>query len=92
LIDSVSLFAAQASLVLANAAAYWGARLKSEQLSESIESRAVIEQAKGIIMASMRCTPDEAFGHLVRQSQHTNVKLREIAQQIVDDISRHRHS
>jgi AmiR/NasT family two-component response regulator len=92
LIESVSLFAEQASLVLANASAYWGARLKSEQLSESIESRAVIEQAKGIIMSSMRCTADEAFGHLTKQSQHMNIKLREVARQIVNDISRQRHS
>jgi GAF domain-containing protein len=89
-IGSLSLFAEQASLVLANASAYWGARLKSEQLSESIQSRAVIEQAKGIIMSSLGCTADEAFAHLTKQSQHTNIKLRDIAQQIVNDISRRR--
>jgi GAF domain-containing protein len=90
-IESVSMFAEQASLVVANAAAYWGARLTSEQLTESIESRAVIEQAKGIIMSSMRCTADEAFGHLTKQSQHMNIKVRDIAQQIVNDIGRQRN-
>jgi GAF domain-containing protein len=91
-IASSRTFAAQASVVLANAAAYWDARTLSEHLQESIESRAIIEQAKGIIMGSMRCTADEAFGHLVRQSQHTNRKVREVAQGIVNDIARHRNS
>ena len=82
------LFASQASIVLANAQAYWDARSLGEQLSESIASRAVIEQAKGIIMGSMRCDAEEAFNFLVKQSQHTNTKLRTVAQDIVDDISR----
>jgi GAF domain-containing protein len=91
-IDSTALFADQASIVLANAAAYWDARTLSEHLQESIESRAVIEQAKGIIMGSMRCTADEAFGHLVKQSQHTNTKVRDVAQNIVNDIRRRTNS
>jgi GAF domain-containing protein len=87
-VDSVTLFAEQASIVLANAAAYNNARIVSEQLTESIASRAVIEQAKGIIMASMRCTPDEAFKYLVQQSQHSNIKLRNVAQDIVNDTAK----
>jgi GAF domain-containing protein len=87
-IASAGMFAAQASVVLANAAAYWDARTLSQHLQESIESRSVIEQAKGIIMGSMRCTADEAFAHLVKQSQHTNTKVRDIAQGIVNDIAR----
>jgi GAF domain-containing protein len=82
------LFASQASIVLANAQAYWDARSLGEQLSESIASRAVIEQAKGVIMGSMRCGADEAFDFLVKQSQHTNTKLRTVAQDIVDDVTR----
>jgi len=44
----------------------------------------VIEQAKGIIMAQHRCEPEEAFDLLRRVSQRTNVKVRELAAQIVD--------
>ncbi|MEP7202942.1 MAG: GAF and ANTAR domain-containing protein [Ilumatobacteraceae bacterium] len=84
------LFSTQASIVLANAQAYWDARSLGEPLSESIASRAVIEQAKGIIMGSMRCGADEAFDFLVKQSQHTNTKLRNVAQDIVDDVAGHR--
>jgi GAF domain-containing protein len=87
-IETALLFSAQASIVLANAQAYWDARSLGEQLSESISSRAVIEQAKGIIMGSMRCNAEDAFDFLVKQSQHTNTKLRTVAQDIVDDVAR----
>ena len=49
-----------------------------------MESRAVIEQAKGILMAAQRCSPDAAFQILVRASQNQNRKLRAIASEIVE--------
>ncbi len=77
--------AAAASIVLANASAYWEASQLSEQLTEAMRSRAVIEQAKGMLMArSPELSPDDAFDVLRRASQRENVKLREIAQRIVD--------
>ncbi len=77
--------AAAAAIVLANASAYWGASLLGEQLTEAMRSRAVIEQAKGMLMArSPELSPDDAFDLLRRASQRENVKLREIAQRIVD--------
>ncbi len=48
-----------------------------------MESRAVIEQAKGILMQAQGCDPDEAFQILVRASQNQNRKLRAIAAEIV---------
>lgn len=44
---------------------------------------AVIEQAKGIIMAESRCSDAQAFDLLRRASQRGNVPLRELAAQIV---------
>ncbi|MDQ3896657.1 MAG: GAF and ANTAR domain-containing protein [Actinomycetota bacterium] len=77
--------AAAAAVVLANASAYWDASQLSEQLSEAMKSRAVIEQAKGILMArSSELHADGAFDLLRRASQRENVKLREIAQRVVD--------
>ncbi len=77
--------AAAASIVLANASAYWQASQLSEQLAEAMKSRAVIEQAKGMLMArSPELSPDDAFDVLRRASQRENVKLRDIAQRIVD--------
>ncbi len=77
------VFAIQASIVLANAQAYWDAHQLSQNLAEAMKSRATIEQAKGILMGARRCGAEEAFQILVRASQRENRKLREIAEQIV---------
>ena len=66
------MFAAQATVVLANAQAYWGARLRSEHLEQALVGREVIDMAKGIIMNAIGCGPDEAFDTLVKQSQQEN--------------------
>jgi transcriptional regulator with GAF, ATPase, and Fis domain len=78
------LFATQASVVLANARAYWAAFDLANGLQRAMESRAVIEQAKGKVMATSGCSADEAFQLLVRASQRENVKLREIARRMVE--------
>jgi GAF domain-containing protein len=75
---------AQAAVVLANASAYWHAFELGEQLNEAMQSRATIEQAKGVLMAQSGVSADEAFGLLRRASQRENVKLREIAARIVE--------
>jgi AmiR/NasT family two-component response regulator len=53
-----------------------------EGLRAAMEHRSVIEQAKGVLMHSMRCSPDAAFAVLVAASQRENVKLRDIAMRI----------
>ncbi|MDQ1437963.1 MAG: hypothetical protein QOK43_1592 [Acidimicrobiaceae bacterium] len=83
--DTATELATAASVVLANAQAYWRAFDQAETLSEAMKSRAVIEQAKGILMArSPSITAQDAFDLLVKASQRENVKLRELAQRIVD--------
>ena len=57
------------------------------RLSESIKTREIIEQAKGIIIAPKRCSADEAFNILKQKSQATNTKVRTIAQELVDNAS-----
>jgi GAF domain-containing protein len=46
-------------------------------------SRAVIEQAKGILMERHKVTADQAFTALTRASQNSNIKLRDVADQLV---------
>ena len=48
-----------------------------------LASRATIEAAKAILMATVGCDDDAAFKLLVEQSQHENRKLREIAAELV---------
>jgi GAF domain-containing protein len=86
-------FAAQAAVVLANTQAYWDAHELNQRLTDAMQHRAGIEQAKGILMAAQGVSEDDAFDMLVRASQRENVKLRDIARRIVDDaVSRARQS
>lgn len=59
----------------------------NDQLQEALSSRAVIEQAKGMLMARRGCGADEAFNLLRRASQHRNIKLRDVAGIVVDALS-----
>jgi transcriptional regulator with GAF, ATPase, and Fis domain len=72
-------FAAQAAIV----AAYCDKADLAEHLQKAMESRAAIEQAKGVIMATMGIGPDAAFTVLREQSQQENRKLRDIAVELV---------
>jgi GAF domain-containing protein len=78
------VFASQASVVVANAISYWQAFEQSRQLTAAMESRAVIEQAKGVLMGAQHCSADEAFDLLRRASQRENRKLRDIAVEVVE--------
>src|SRR5689334_23276683 len=49
----------------------------------AMRNRAVIEQAKGVLVERLGVSPDEGFDHLVRLSQRTNIKLIEVAAAIV---------
>jgi len=77
-------FAAYAAVSLANAALYTSTAELAEQMQQAMASRAVIEQAKGILLRDNRCSPEEAFAMLVKASSVSNRKLRDIAQSLVD--------
>jgi GAF domain-containing protein len=83
--DAASRFGDAAAVLVANSHAYWGAFQLSQQLNVAMGNRAVIEQAKGMLMASNEgLDADGAFELLKRASQRENIKVREIAQRIVD--------
>ena len=75
--------AGYAAVALANAARYASTAERAENMAAAMRSRAVIEQAKGIIIATRHCGPDEAFAVLVKASQRRNMKLRDVAAAIV---------
>ncbi len=85
--ESVELsqtFAAYAGVALANMHLYEAQGKVAEQLQAAMQSRAVIEQAKGMLMAERRCGAKQAFDILVQLSQQSNRKLRDVAQALVD--------
>jgi GAF domain-containing protein len=54
-----------------------------DHLKTAMKSRAVIEQAKGVLVERFKITEEMAFTMLSRASQDGNVKLREVASQLV---------
>jgi hypothetical protein len=59
-----------------------------ENVREALETRDIIGQAKGVIMAALFCSPDEAFDLIRKQSQRENRKLVDIAVEIAGRTSR----
>jgi serine phosphatase RsbU (regulator of sigma subunit) len=57
-------------------------------MDAALATRDLIGQAKGIIMASLGCSPDDAFGLLVKQSQAENRKVVDIAMAITTQVQR----
>lgn len=57
------------------------------QLREAVRSRPVIEQAKGIVMADRRCTPEQAFRLIRKLSMDTNVRVADVAAAIVYQVA-----
>ena len=62
---------------------FWSASNDVAGLALALQSRATIEQAKGVIMAATGVEAEAAFEVLRQQSQQENRKLREIAEEIV---------
>jgi GAF domain-containing protein len=88
--DAVRLaqtFAGYAAVAMTNAHLYETQATLAQHMREAMRSRAVIEQAKGIIMAERRCTADEAFAALSKISQDSNRKLRDVAANLVARVA-----
>jgi hypothetical protein len=77
--------AVQAALAIGASLAFWQTHSLVAHLEEALRSRPVIEQAKGIIMATEGCTADEAWDMLRRASQRENRKLRDLAVTFVEN-------
>jgi GAF domain-containing protein len=63
-----------------------GMRRLAGQLEQAMASRAVIEQAKGVIMALRGIPEHEAFQVLRKTSQDRNVKVRVLAEEVVRGV------
>ncbi|MFP5069195.1 ANTAR domain-containing protein [Pseudonocardia nantongensis] len=80
--DKVMLLATHASLALAAGHAGTNAEIVESQLQRAVDSRDVIGQAKGILMARREIDAGAAFDILRKTSQDLNVKLSEIAETV----------
>jgi GAF domain-containing protein len=79
-----------ADLFAAHAAVALGHVRDRQNLQEAMHTRKVIGQAMGILMERYTMNEDRAFAFLVRASSHGNVKLRMVAQELVDSANQAR--
>src|SRR2546421_1777469 len=82
------LLAGQAAIAITAALRHYDEVTLSDHLPIALSSRSVIDQAIGIVMAQRRCDPEEAFATLRTISQRRNIKLRDIAAELVDATRR----
>jgi GAF domain-containing protein len=78
------ILASLASVALTAAHSLEDEERRIENLHSALSSREVIGQAQGILMERERIAADQAFDVLRRASQYLNIKLREVAQTLVD--------
>jgi transcriptional regulator with GAF, ATPase, and Fis domain len=81
--DLISLFTVPAAAAIVVVGRYFEARDLAAQLEQALQSRSVIDQAIGIVMAESRCDAGQAFATLTRASNNRNMKLRDLATEIV---------
>jgi GAF domain-containing protein len=81
--SAATKFAPYAAVAAGNLHAYRSAREMADHLRTALETRGVIDQAKGILMARHKLTADQAFQVLARMSMKTNRKLRAVADDLV---------
>jgi len=56
-------------------------------LQEALETRTTIGKAMGIVMERYQLNDERAFAFLTRLSQHRNVKLRRVAEELVEELA-----
>jgi GAF domain-containing protein len=76
-------FGPYASVAAGNLYACQGARRTADDLQAALESRAVIDQAEGVLVERYRLTPDQALQLLARASMTANRKVRDVADELV---------
>jgi hypothetical protein len=78
------LLVAVGGAVIGNMSSYTDAERTALQLREAAESRALVDQAKGILMHAMGCSADQAFERMREISQQHSLKVTEVARRIID--------
>lgn len=79
----VRLYTVAAGQAITNANRWQHSRETVTQLEQALTSRSDIDMAKGALIAVHGCDSDEAFAKLVGESQRRNVKLRDVAAELL---------
>ena len=78
------LLVAFGGAIMGNASAYADSQRTALQLRDAVDSRTLVDQAKGILMHSLGCTAQEAFDKMRAISQTRNVKVAAVAGKIIE--------
>lgn len=81
-------FATHATITLTHARGHLHTEKTRLSLERALQTRGIIDQAKGILMARTGTDADQAFESLRRASQRTNRKVFDLAQEIVESAPR----
>lgn len=84
-VDAAGTLAAAATAYVLNARALDGATRLADQLQHALESRVVIEQAKGKLSEQLHMDVGVAFELMRSYSRSNRIKLHVVAQQVMDD-------
>ena len=86
--ELMRLYTVAAGQAISNAGRWQYSRDTVTQLQQALLSRSDIDMAKGALIALHGCDPGEAFARLVDESQRRNVKLRDVAVEMLDGMKK----
>lgn len=78
------LLVAYGGALVGAVAEYGDSRRLADQLRDAASSRAIVDQAKGILMHALGCSADDALERMRQVSQRANLRATEVAQRIID--------
>jgi hypothetical protein len=78
------LLVAYGGALVGAVADYGDSQRVADQLRDAASSRAIVDQAKGILMHALGCSADEALARMREVSQRSNIRATEVAQRIID--------
>ncbi len=78
------LVAAFSAALVGAVADYRDSRLTNVQLQDAAAGRALVDQAKGILMHALSCSADEALARIRDVSQRSNLRATEVAARVID--------
>jgi GAF domain-containing protein len=86
----LTMFSAQAAILVANMQSYERAQRVSQSLREAVRDRDLVSMARGVLMGREGVDEDTAFGLLVARAQQSGTPLPRTARAVVDSAVRRR--
>src|SRR6202012_1022376 len=84
--ELMRLYTVAAGQAISNAGRWQNSRETVTHLEQALISRSDIDMAKGALIAVHGCRPDEGFARLVGESQRRNIKVRDVALDLLDRL------